>query len=500
VRGKILVAVLSAGALLSVAPVAKAAAPALSGTFSVAEVVTVSQNVVNEPVGFSPVVSWTLVPGCSPGACATQLTRHHSNGTQTTYTVTPDSSGNFAGSTSYSASCYSTSTGAIIASDAYTDAEKIQITPTASANGVVTSFTGSLSVTGTPNATGIADNCNPSNEVITFTGTLPDVFAALGDSYSSGEGLAPFLPGTDTQGNLCHRSAKAYSQVFAAETNSALRMEFHACSGVTPESSWSVPNPATTNPAELPQRDWLSVDDALVTMTYGGNDLDWPTTLMDCTKVQLGPFHTTVYGNPKACNADLAAAPQKIESMYENLLAVYLDALKGAPNAQIRVLSYPPLFPLQRTSSSGCAILAGFGKQLGVPSTFQLTLASDVVRQFATLEVQANQAIANAVNRANALYAQSSPDRPARLQLVDVTQAFGGLSGHSVDCGDHGRPEPWINAIRVQDAVAKQVASDVIFGRYSRIVHKDLFDSYSLSFHPTIAGQNAMAAALNVSL
>jgi len=231
-----------------------------------------------------------------------------------------------------------------------------------------------------------------------------------------------------------------------------------------------------------------------------GFGADWPSTLMDCTKVQTGPFHTTVYGNSKACNADLDAAPQKIESMYENLLAVYLDALHGAPNARIRVLSYPPLFPQQRKSTSGCAILAGFGKQLGLEPTLQLTIAADVVQRFATLEVQANQAIANAVNRANALYAQSNPNNPARLQLADVTQAFGGLSGHTVDCGDRGRPEPWINALRVQGSVLRQTASDVLHGRYSRIVHTDLFDSYSLSFHPTIAGQNAMAAALNVSL
>jgi hypothetical protein len=37
-------------------------------------------------------------------------------------------------------------------------------------------------------------------------------YAALGDSYSAGEGLAPYLPGSDTQGNTCHRSAGAYSE------------------------------------------------------------------------------------------------------------------------------------------------------------------------------------------------------------------------------------------------------------------------------------------------
>ena len=499
-RKKILMGsvVLSAAALLSAAPAAHAASPALSGTFSVAEVVTMSQNVANEPVGFSTTNSWTFAPSCASGACATQMTRHRTDGGQTTYTITPDSNGNYTGNTSYLAACYSNSTGQVIAQDAYTDAESIQIEPTASANGIVTSFQGSLTITGTPNAVGTANNCNPSDEIITFTGTAPDVYAALGDSYSAGEGLAPYLPGSDTQGNTCHRSAGAYSQVYAKYyPHPALQMEFHACSGASPETSWSVPNPSQSNPPELPQRDWLGHDDALVTMTYGGNDLNWPSTLEDCTKVQLGPFHTTVYGNSSACTADLAAAPQEIESMYQNLLAVYLDALKAAPNAKIRVLTYPPLFPLERKSNSGCRIL-GVSYQ-GLPA-LQLTIAADVVKHFATIEQQANQAIANAVNQANALYAQSSPDSPARLQLVDVTQAFGGLSGHTVDCGDSGRPAPWINPLRIQTSVAVQVASDLLHRRYARILQTDLNDAYSLSFHPTIAGQNAMAAALNTSL
>jgi hypothetical protein len=45
-----------------------------------------------------------------------------------------------------------------------------------------------------------------------------------------------------------------------------------------------------------------------------------------------------------------------------------------------------------------------------------------------------------------------------------------------------------------------QVASDLLHRRYARILQTDLNDAYSLSFHPTIAGQNAMAAALNTSL
>lgn len=198
-------AVLTVGAMLLVAPTAQAAPSAgLSGAFSVAEVVTVSQNVVSEPVGFSATVSWTFVPVCTAGPCDTQLTRHRTNGSLTTYTVTPDTNSNFTGNTSYSGSCYSNADGQLIAQDAYTDAEAIQITPTASSGGLVTAFKGTLSITGTPTAIGTTNNCNPSYEVITFTGTTTTPPPIISDSYASVEYIEGFSVSGCTSDLLQH--------------------------------------------------------------------------------------------------------------------------------------------------------------------------------------------------------------------------------------------------------------------------------------------------------
>jgi hypothetical protein len=40
-------------------------------------------------------------------------------------------------------------------------------------------------------------------------------YAALGDSYSSGEGNPPFLAGTNSNGDFCHRSSAAYPNLLA---------------------------------------------------------------------------------------------------------------------------------------------------------------------------------------------------------------------------------------------------------------------------------------------
>lgn len=104
----------------------------------------------------------------------------------------------------------------------------------------------------------------------------PLQYIALGDSYSSGEGLDPFLPGTDTATDSCHRSTQAYSQYVLPKPD-----WFEACSGQT-EAALTSP---TMNGQERPQGSYLNQGTGLVTFTFGGNDLNWPSVLLDCTKI-----------------------------------------------------------------------------------------------------------------------------------------------------------------------------------------------------------------------
>ena len=311
----------------------------------------------------------------------------------------------------------------------------------------------------------------------------PLQYVALGDSYSSGEGLDPFLPGTDTATDSCHRSTQAYSQYVTPKPD-----WFYACSGQT-EATLTTP---AMNGQEQPQELHLNQGTGLVTFTFGGNDLDWTSTLLDCTKVQSAVLHNTWFYSSNACNQDTSGMPGRISSMETSLVTAYTRVLSDAPNAQVRVLTYPPLFPDRGDSSSGCRI--------GRLGPTQLVIASDVERQVVGLEQKANAAIASAVQQV-----QATTPGGSRLQLVDVTPQFGGYQGHTASCGDNGRPTPWINSLRASGTGAErtdwnQAVVDATAHRWSQLMNNDLFDVYSASFHPTHDGQYAMYLALKATL
>ena len=302
-------------------------------------------------------------------------------------------------------------------------------------------------------------------------------YVAMGDSYSSGEGLAPFLPGTDTPTDSCHRSDQAYSQYVTPQPG-----VFVACSG---QSTAAITNPVMSG-QEQAQDSALNQDTGLVTFTFGGNDADWYDALLDCAKVQTAVLHTTVYGNLAECNQQLSELPGRIATMEQNLIAAYTTVLGLAPNAQVRVLDYPPLFPDRGGSTSGCRI--------GRFASFQVVIAHDVEQQFVAMEQQANADIADAVSQV-----QATVPGGDRLQLVDVDPQFGGYTGHTISCGDTGRPTPWINALRMSSSQAAVLAADVASGNTNQL-SADFADIFAASFHPTQQGQYEMYLALSADL
>ena len=314
----------------------------------------------------------------------------------------------------------------------------------------------------------VAASSTPAAPAAPSTPTGPLQYAAMGDSYSSGEGLAPFQAGSDTAADTCHRSAKAYSQYVTPKPD-----VFVACSG---QETSAITTPGL-EPAQDSQVNWNT---GLITLTIGGNDADWTSALTDCVKVQGEIIHNTVLSSPADCNEQLSELPGRIETMERNLVTVYAGLLTRAPNAQVRVLNYPPLFPDRGESTSGCRI--------GRIDPFQLVIAHDVEQQFVALEQQANTAIADAVSQV-----QTSVAGGNRLQLVDVDPQFGGYTGHTISCGDTGRPTPWINALRMSPAQAEALAKDAAHTNWNQF-QTDLVGV--ASFHPTEEGQYQMYLAL----
>ncbi len=161
-------------------------------------------------------------------------------------------------------------------------------------------------------------------------------WVALGDSYSSGEGADaevgdPFEAGTDVPNvDMCHRSGFAYSlQALLGTTYSGVALT--ACSGDT--------SPQLTGGrfTEGDQLAALSSDTKLVTLTMGGNDLNFAGIMTDCvTKYVI----TGAFCGPDWPNLDTAIANET--TVLEN---DYLAVHNAAPNAKIVVLTYPGIFP-----------------------------------------------------------------------------------------------------------------------------------------------------------
>jgi hypothetical protein len=161
----------------------------------------------------------------------------------------------------------------------------------------------------------------PRGVILGQTPVAPQVrnYVALGDSFSSGEGVEPFEAGTDTSPsdgnnyNVCHRSALSYARLLIADKSLNLIMAdsgFKACSGAKAAqitSRWpsEVGKPNQNEPAQT-DRLVLDATTDIVTLTIGGNDADFGGLAarclwLDCTsyrqqymaKVRVTPFSQT---------------------------------------------------------------------------------------------------------------------------------------------------------------------------------------------------------------
>lgn len=299
---------------------------------------------------------------------------------------------------------------------------------------------------------------------------VPFTYVALGDSYSSGEGIPPFL------GNGCHRSSRAYptwarrpgaaktlyatasgggrpgvlagKNTYGSDRNvrtaGGVSWASWACSGaktanVLPRSLGGVPQqrPGETldRATQLDSADLTRAD--LVTLTIGGNDAGFIEVLLVCA---LSNCSTRTFEQGRAAIID-ATRPQ--------LEKVYRAVARKAPRARILVLGYPGLFPATKAERA-CAGLSRFrGEQT-------------MLRR---LGDRLNGTIAEAVRTV----ARSG----ARIEYVPVSARF---AGHEV-CGRKG---PWLNGF---------VTSDTGLGLAAA------------SFHPKLEGQrDGYAGVVNAAL
>lgn len=269
-------------------------------------------------------------------------------------------------------------------------------------------------------------------------------YAALGDSYSSGEGVSPYLNFKDTLLTGCHRSTRAYPMLVRSPGSDLPiseridgQLDFFACSGAVTGNVSSLGEGQNDEPPQLSQLNGIDSTRDLVTISIGGNDAQFARIVGFCLTHSkcnaIKPFEP--YSNLKL--GDLA--PLLIAATKEKVLSVHTELRNAARSATILVLGYPIL-----VSGKECAAAS-------LPPTGTSRLSRSEQMWLRNANIQLNSAIAESAATAG-------------LFFVDVADRF---KGHEV-CGDG---EPWINGVKLFNPKA--------------------------SFHPTARGQAEYASAVN---
>lgn len=314
-------------------------------------------------------------------------------------------------------------------------------------------------------------------------GTLKGlVYAALGDSYSAGEGNKPFLSGTDTSSDKCHRSDASYPEILRNDPSVGIdgaAFKFDACSGATRQDVWSG-FPANSEGSQL---SILTPNTDLVTIGVGGDDVLFSDVLHKCITGPLSPWDTLGTSDRCAnlpvsdpttgkkvslaqreqnlidalgqdsgiyCNNDLGDVPciPSLHRLYETIAAL------SAPNVHEIALLYPHLFTTT-PARNGCT-LRGFSA-----ATFQASISRNNIN---FINAGADALDAKIISEVKLAQAAG-----VHIDWVDPRADFAD-DGSGSSPGGHGvcTKQPWIQGLVITDHVG--------------------------SFHPNPTGQAEFAA------
>jgi lysophospholipase L1-like esterase len=229
-------------------------------------------------------------------------------------------------------------------------------------------------------------------------------YVALGDSYSSGEGVyeldeEPVNDGADR----CHRATGSYVPLVAKAYTFGGGTAFYACSGATTRQL------LTGQYGQPPQITRVDSTASLITLSIGGNDAGFTKVLTGCI-VKI-PWSS-------ACVDQDAAVSRRIEELRTSMLQVLRELRVRAPGARVIVLGYPRPFPEN-------------------PETSVDNMSAADQRWLNGMTRRLNDAVGAVVadfDRAIAAFGA-----PGSAEYVD---AYASFTGHEV-----GRPQPFLNGL-----------------------------------------------------
>jgi lysophospholipase L1-like esterase len=308
------------------------------------------------------------------------------------------------------------------------------------------------------------------------TGTA-STYVALGDSYTSGAGLSPYLAGS----NGCSRSPEAYPEDVARAMTGA-QLEFVACSGATiPQIARQV-SAARASLANA----------SLVTLSAGGNDVGFSRLSISCIGALTSPTSNDVRylpfaGGPSACAGSIDAAakllgarvhpkigalsvpssvtastlskPSPFEGRLLSLVKAVLQssaAGNGGQGARVLIVSYPVL--LAHRTSRACLVGAA---PIDLPggTTLYPAFASTVARELISIN--------SLVRRETASVVRTLDSTQSRLELVNAP-SFAPLNcttGSSSDLNGFSVATLRSGAVLHPTIVGQQVLATAVLGR-----------------------------------
>ena len=269
--------------------------------------------------------------------------------------------------------------------------------------------------------------------------TKAGVFVALGDSYSSGQSNPPYLSGTDTRTDECHRSALAYPFDSSLGLGFyAPNFSFHACNGAKISAFFAS---FEHEPAQL---SWLGSTDVLVTLTVGGDNAFFAKVMASCVA-----GHDCQKQWQARVNHAIAEMGRYASSNQQSLQRLYMMIAKDAPNAKVAVVGYPRFFP----SSPPDHCVSELGPTIN--RARMLWINSEISHMDKTIE---DAVAATHRNYSRVLYASGSYDAFAHHELCTASPDMYGVKAsiHEKARGESFHPN--INGHRALATLVERTA------------------------------------------
>ena len=277
-------------------------------------------------------------------------------------------------------------------------------------------------------------------------------YAALGDSYSSGEGIrwdgVPYYQWTNDAKNRCHRSPQAWPALIAEQVFGTKEVEeaavfanppkmfiFRACSNAQIRHVWNGAGKGQFD--EVYGGNWEPKptqaaflvgpggDIGRVSLTIGGNDAGFGEIGRRCIQWQPEDFYT-----PDKCLDTVALAEDiGFKNIQAELPVILKEIRKAAPKATIHVLFYPQVINL----------VPGSNIPVGVFGLLRINNTKRRINKDNSLGPTAAQAVSRFADQLNQKI-QTVAENSGVENLVVVKATGLALAGHQL-----GSKKPWIH-------------------------------------------------------